>query len=161
MEAFLKRLGISIIFFSLGMHGIGYGIAINGGAGRWNPVWRFMQSYYDFEWGVVRLILIVAGAGVGLFGLVVLVTNIHESMAESRIRATEEEKRRRRIEARSREDAWERSQAARAQGPAHRAPGARPSAAIRQVPEIPAPVPRKLTADELRKRAIAQFTKGR
>lgn len=158
MEDFFKRLAAAIIFFALGMHGIGYGMMANGGAHRSNPVWRLMQEYYDFEWGVVRFILIVAGIAGGLFALMVAFTSIKDCAEAARVRSEEEEKRQRikkfeleRIKSQTGRGEWPRSQA-------H---GAQLLPATAQTPVAPAPVPKKLTPDELRQRAIAQFTKGR
>jgi len=60
MDNFLGRLILVAICVPLGMHGIGYGMEINGGARRSNPVWMLLQGYFDFEEGVFKLLLILA-----------------------------------------------------------------------------------------------------
>ena len=160
MDNFLGRFIMVLIFIPISMHGIGYGVEINGGAYRGNPVWRLLQGYFDFEKGVVELILIIAGIVLVMWLITTFVNHWIELKEEARKDAFDESKKlaaKLKAEADQRENEDRKYYEEQLEINKKRA-----LTEIKQVETSPEPQPqiKTITPDELKRRAIEQFKRG-
>ena len=167
MDNFLGRLIVVAIMVPLGIHGIGYGVEVNGGATRSNPAWRLLQEYFDFEWGVIKLLLIMGALVLGVWGLMAFTEYWWEQKKEKQKAQDEAEKK---LAAIRREEAWEKEKEERSLKQAQfeqemrdKAQTIKSQRLARESATEQATQSTQLktiTLDELKRRAIEQFKKG-
>ena len=150
------------------MHGIGYGIESNGGAYRGNPAWRLVQGYYDFEAGVLTLLLILAGIAFAIFIVIAFIETRQESHEQNQKQLEEQKKEAMEREKRRIEDLeWEEYEREQRAKHAQRKEASASAANVTlknenvQTVETKCPEPKTITADELKRRAVEQFTRGK
>jgi predicted Holliday junction resolvase-like endonuclease len=145
------------------MHGIEYGIEINGGAHRSNPVWMAMQGYFDFEAAVFKLLLII--------GAILLAVRIYMDVNEGRVerrerdqieKAKEAEAEKRRLENEEVEEYYAscKQEHERKKEEEAAQEKAIPETESSSIPNSENPILKTVTPDELKRRAIEQFKKG-
>ena len=167
MDNFLGRLIVVVIMVPLGMHGIGYGMEENGGAHRSNPVWRLFQDYFDFEAGVIKLLLIAGALVFGAWAIMTYTSHWWDQKVEEEKTQIEEEKR---LAAIQREEAYEKRLAERIlreeqieqekRDLAQTIKSQRSDSESTAQPAIDGTQLKTITPDELKRRAIEQFKKG-
>jgi len=70
MDHFLKRVGISMLFFWGGVHFIGLGMFVNGYTSRQNPTWGMFQLLFTIEVAVIKFTALIV-AGISLIVVIV------------------------------------------------------------------------------------------
>lgn len=165
MDSFLNRLIAVLILFPIGMHGIGYGVEINGGAYPRNPIWRMLQSYFAFEKGVIEFLLFLGGLALLVF---ITITLSNRWMDQKKLEREERAEAARKLEHQLREERYEREQEAKRREEVRR----------QKEQELNTPVPnfaanetqnsvaevqgaKILSPEEIKRRALAQFKGGK
>lgn len=94
MKNLLIRFVIAVLFFSVGMHGMGFALRAAGMDYRGNPAWRVIHAFTEFEWAIVRFIGLMLLAILICTGLLIVVLHLSRaSEAELEAKAVLEKKR--------------------------------------------------------------------
>ena len=160
MDNFLGRAILVAIFVPIAMHGIGYGVESNGGAYRSNPAWRLIQAYFDFEKGVIELILFFGAVALAAWILMTFVNHWMDQKEQARKDALDESKK---LEAQRKAQAEQREKEDREYFEEQIALNKKhASVEMKQVQALEEPQPqiKIITPDELKRRAIEQFKRG-
>lgn len=146
---FLIAMGIVWLGFNL----IALGMTENGSNHRWNPMWQFMSGFLDIEWMVMKGILIVALIGFAIFIGIRVISLVNEVKAEM----IEESKSKYNETFRS--NINDHTYAVTAKPRETSEPKKEPLMFYEvpmsvRAPEEPKPIPRALTPEELKQKAI-------
>ena len=160
MQDIGTRFLIAVGMIWLGFNLIALGMTENGSNHRWNPMWQFMSGFLDFEWMAIKGILIVALIGVAIF------TGIRVTSLIKEVKAEMVEESKPKYNETFRSNSNDRAYAVTAKPRETSEPEKEPLTFYEvpmsvRAPQEPKPIPRALTPEELKQKAINQIMGGK
>ena len=161
MQNIGMRFLLSVLFVLGGINFIAFAMEGNGSADPRNPSWRFFGGFLDFEATLIKGIFYLAGAGIVAALVVVIAMSVFSGSKTEPVKAAPLEEKDDSFNEHLRKQEAHQAQS-RAQEIAKSADltPQSPSNTVNPKP-LPKPVPRLITIDELKKKAIKQIMGGR
>ena len=160
MQDIGTRFLIAIGIIWLGFNLIALGMTESGSNHQWNPMWQFMSGFLDLEWMIFKGILAVALVGAAIFIGIRVTSLINEVKAEERRNAIPK------YDEPFRSNRNDHTYPVTAKPRETLEPKKEPLTFYEvpmsvRAPETPKPIPRALTPEELKQKAINQIMGGK
>ena len=161
MQNIGMRFLIAVLFVWIGINLVAYGMTENGTASNQNPVWRMMKGFLDFEWEIGKGILYLAGFGLVIFIIMLIVTSVTKEPSDAKIVTPryKSESFKSSVSVPQAQNSTDRSPILKDENPPVQKSYLISTSVLPE--EFPEPKPRALTPDELKKKAIKQIMERR